>query len=191
MTERKHLLLAVSLGVAVACALLPAAASFGTLLPATGVFLAIASLAAPAVLQTLMVACLAGFLKPTFRVRLSVLRFSFTLEDVELDGYGLEFAGHWMFRWLLPFVTETTLWPVLLVLMAHAAAFAAAAILLAIRERRLAALAALAALVTLTILSVGKELGRRRRVGALNGVVLATWMLSAALAVLADRYGLF
>ena len=102
-------------------------------------------------------------------------------------------SGHspWAERWLLPFVRDSTLWPVLLVVIAHAAAFLAPALLLALRDRRIPAQAALLLLAAFTVDSVWRELRRRGRVGALNGVVLCTWLLSVVLAVVADRYGIF
>ena len=99
--------------------------------------------------------------------------------------------GPWAERWLLPFVRDSTLWPVLLVAIGHAAAFLAPALLLAVRERRLAAQAAVLLLAALTVTSVGKEVRRHRRLGALNAVILCAWLLGVVLAVLADRYGVF
>jgi hypothetical protein len=97
----------------------------------------------------------------------------------------------WAERWLLPFVRDSTLWPVLLVVIAHAAAFLAPALLLALRDRRIPAQAALLLLAAFTINGVWGEIRRRGRVGALNVVVLCIWLLSAVLAVVADRYGIF
>jgi hypothetical protein len=99
--------------------------------------------------------------------------------------------GPWAERWLLPFVRDSTLWPVLLVVIAHAAAFLAPALLLALRDRRITAQAALLLLAAFTVNGVWGEIRRRGRVGALNVVVLCTWLLSVVLAVVADRYGIF
>ncbi|MDH3210981.1 MAG: hypothetical protein OEM05_00680 [Myxococcales bacterium] len=99
--------------------------------------------------------------------------------------------GPWAERWLLPFVHDSTLWPVLLVVIGHAAAFLAPALLLAVRDRRLAAQAAVLILAALTVTSVWQEVRQQRRPGALNGVILCVWLLGGVLAVLADRYGVF
>jgi hypothetical protein len=99
--------------------------------------------------------------------------------------------GPWAERWLLPFVHDSTLWPVLLVLIGHAAALLAPALLLAVRDRRLAAQGAVLVLAALTVTSVGQQVRRQRRLGALNAVILCVWLLGVALAVLADRYGVF
>ena len=102
-------------------------------------------------------------------------------------------SGHspWAERWLLPFVRDSTLWPVLLVAIAHAAAFLAPVLLLALRDQRIPAQAVLLLLAAFTINGVWGEIRRRDRVGALNVVVLCIWLLSVVLAVVADRYGIF
>jgi hypothetical protein len=97
----------------------------------------------------------------------------------------------WVEQWILPFVHDSTLWPVLLVLIGHAAAFLTAALLLALRDRGLGAMAALLGLVFLSVSVVRYEWACLRRPAALSGVVLATWLLSCALAVVADHYGVF
>jgi hypothetical protein len=93
-------------------------------------------------------------------------------------------------RVVMPFVRESTLWPVLIVLVAHVALAIAMALLLALRDRRIASMAALAGLVGLTVAAVSKEL-RRGRPGVLCGLLLASWLLGAALATVADHYGVF
>jgi hypothetical protein len=99
--------------------------------------------------------------------------------------------GPWADRWLLPFVRDSTLWPVLLVAVAHAAVFLAPTLLLAVRDRRAAAQGAVLLLAALTLKSVWQELRRRRRLAALNAVLVCVWLLGIVLAVLADRYGVF
>jgi hypothetical protein len=106
-------------------------------------------------------------------------------------GDGARGYDPWVERWILPFVYESTLWPILVVLIGHAAAFLTAALLLALRDRRLGALAAVLGLLFLSARVVHYEWACRRRPAALSGVVLATWMLSGVLAVVADRYGVF
>ena len=73
----------------------------------------------------------------------------------------------------------------------NAAAFLTAALLLALRDRGVAALAALAILLFMSGRVVTYEWKCRGRPAALGGVVLATWLLSSALAVVSDRYGIF
>ncbi len=97
----------------------------------------------------------------------------------------------WVERWILPFVRESTLWPILLVIIGHAAAFLTAALLIALRDRRPAAGVALLGLLFLSASVVRYEWTRVGRPAALAGVLLATWLLSGALAFVADRYGVF
>ncbi len=99
--------------------------------------------------------------------------------------------GPWVERWLLPFVYEPTLWPILLVLIGHAAAFGTALILLAVRDRNPAALLALALCAFGTLQVVRYELACRGRPAALCGVLAASWLVSGALAIVADHYGVF
>ncbi len=94
-------------------------------------------------------------------------------------------------RLLLPFVDEPTLWPVLLVVVGHAVAFAAPVLLLALRDGRAAGFAGLTALLLPTAATLGYEVRRRGRPGALSGVWLATWVASGCAAAVADHYGLF
>lgn len=94
-------------------------------------------------------------------------------------------------RWLLPFVVEPTLWPILLVLMGHAAAFGTALLLLGVRDHNPAALLALALLTGMSLQVLRYERACRGRPAAFSGVVGATWLLSGVLAWLADRYGVF
>ena len=95
----------------------------------------------------------------------------------------------WVDRVILPFVTEPTLWPILLVAIGHAVAFVTPALLWAVRDGRPAAQAALLGLAFLTLRTLRFDFRRRRRPGALSGIVFSMWILSGVLAVAADRYG--
>lgn len=99
--------------------------------------------------------------------------------------------GPWVERFILPFVREGPLWPILIVVMSHAAAFLAPLLLLSLRDRTSAAGAALAGVALLSAGVVRYEVRRLRRISALSGVLFATWLLSAVLAWIADRYGIF
>ena len=66
----------------------------------------------------------------------------------------------WIDRFILPFVREPTLWPVLIVLIAHAVAFLGPAMLFAVRDQgrgSIAVLALLAALYPSTALNPPKR----------------------------------
>jgi hypothetical protein len=95
----------------------------------------------------------------------------------------------WSDRHILPYLTDSTLWPVLIVVIAHIAAFMAPLILLSLRDRDLLATGGLAVLLVLSFQSLGGE-WRRRRFGPICGLILVTWVLSACTAYFADRWQL-
>jgi hypothetical protein len=94
-------------------------------------------------------------------------------------------------RFILPFVREPTLWPVLLVVIGHAAAAIAPAMLLAVRDRNPTAWLALVVLAALSVSVPVYEVDRQRRPGALSAIVLVAWLLGAGLALVAHHYGAF
>jgi len=83
------------------------------------------------------------------------------------------------------------LWPVLLVVIAHVVAGIAPLLIFALRDGSRGSAATLVALGGATLLGVGLELRGRRRPGSVSAILLATWLASAAGAVLCLRYGLF
>jgi len=97
----------------------------------------------------------------------------------------------WVERFVLVFVRESTLWPVMLVLVGHAAAFLGMAMLLGLRDRRLPALLLLALLMVGTLQAVRIEVAGERRPGALTGLLAGIWVSSAGLAWIAHHYGVF
>ena len=97
----------------------------------------------------------------------------------------------WVDRWLLPAIRESTLFPLLLVVIGHVIAFVAPALLFALRDRRIGAQIALFALAVLTFGCVRFEIRRHRRLDLLSAILLATWLASGVVAWACDRYGLF
>ena len=94
-------------------------------------------------------------------------------------------------RWIAPFVREPLLWPVALVLVAHAVAFLAPVFLLGLRDHRISALGALAGITVLSGAAVRAELARRRKPGVVCGLIATIWLLAAAAAWLAHATGIF
>lgn len=92
-------------------------------------------------------------------------------------------------RWILVFVREPTLWPVLLVVIGHAVALMAPLLLWALLDGHGRSMVALGLLAALSLAGVTWEL-RRRGPGALTGLLASTWALSAGMAWLAHRYDL-
>jgi hypothetical protein len=91
--------------------------------------------------------------------------------------------------WLGPFLTDSLLWPVAIVLGAGLALFGAAILLLAL-ERNAFAWVALLGLLFATADGLRGDL-RRRRLGPGAILILAVWVLSILAAVAASRMGLF
>ena len=96
----------------------------------------------------------------------------------------------WVDRWILPAVRESTLFPLLLVVIGHVVAFAAPALLFAVRDRHTGARVALLALAVLTFGCVRFEIRRHHRPDLLSAILLATWLVSAVVAWACNRYGL-
>jgi hypothetical protein len=93
-------------------------------------------------------------------------------------------------RFVAPFFEEPTLWPVLLVLGAHAALFGALLLAVGVRDRNPFALSALALGVVATA-DVVQRCARARRFGRLGWSVVTLWIGSIAGALLATRFDVF
>ena len=97
----------------------------------------------------------------------------------------------WIERWVLYWVRESTLWPVLVVMVGHVVALGAPLMIWSVRDGSWASAATLAGLAALSAAGVRTEIRARQRPGALTGLVLASWLLTAGGAWLADRTGIF
>ena len=91
--------------------------------------------------------------------------------------------------WIRPYVVESTLWPVLIVVLAHIAAFVAPVVLFALRDRRIPSMAALAVLLVASGSAIGVDVAKRR-VGLITGLVLAAWAITGLFAYFAGRWHL-
>jgi hypothetical protein len=99
------------------------------------------------------------------------------------EGSGLE-------RWLRPYLSDSTLWPVTFVAVVVLVLFGATLVLLAARERNLFAAAALLGLAWIS--ADGVRASRRAgRVGTLGRAIVALWALVALSAAAAIVLGLF
>ena len=97
----------------------------------------------------------------------------------------------WIDRVVLPFVREPILWPILLVVIGHAAAFGAPMLLMGVRDRSLPALGAAALLAVMSVGGIRAERRLRGHIGAFSAILLSTWALSLACAWIAHRYEIF
>lgn len=92
-------------------------------------------------------------------------------------------------RFLRPLLSDSTLWPILIVVMAVLATFFGSVLLVALRRRSLAAAAALLGLAWLTTGPLADS-WRRRRLGPAAGLAVVLWLLAVAVALLGARTGL-
>jgi hypothetical protein len=88
-------------------------------------------------------------------------------------------------RWVMPYVSDSTLWPVLIVVLAHIAAFIAPVVLFAVRDRHYPAMVAVLGTLYLTYGILRYDLRRFRRPATLSLLALITWITS----LLAAYYG--
>jgi hypothetical protein len=97
----------------------------------------------------------------------------------------------WVERWILPALRDSSLLPLVLVIVGHVVAFSAPMLIFALRDRRLGAQMALFGLIALSFGCVRFELRRQRRPGPLSGWIGATWLAAIAAAWACNRYSLF
>ncbi len=93
-------------------------------------------------------------------------------------------------RWIRPYFSDPSLWPVMLVLAAVLTTFGGVLLLLAFAERNLFAQAALALLALMSADGLRPSL-RQRRLGLGAGLILGSWATSGLAAWGALRLGLF
>ena len=87
----------------------------------------------------------------------------------------------WVDRFILYAVRESMLWALLLVVLAHVAAFIATALLAAIRTGHPLGISISLLLVGGTAASVRAEVRRKGRPAGLSWLLLATWSLSGVI----------
>ena len=96
---------------------------------------------------------------------------------------------HWFDTWIRPYVADSTLWPILIVVLASLAAFVAPVVLFALRDRRITSILALAVLLVASGRAIGVDVAKRR-FGVITGLVLAAWAMSGLFAYFAGRWQL-
>ena len=95
-----------------------------------------------------------------------------------------------MDRYLLYSARESMLWGLLIVVLAHFAAFIASALLAAGRTGHPLAVSISLLLIGGTGWGVWAEVRRKGRLAGLTWLLVATWVLSGLTAYVGDRYGL-
>lgn len=90
----------------------------------------------------------------------------------------------WVEQWVMPYLQESALWPVLLALLGHIVVIIAP-ILTSVARGWRPAVVPLFALVLGSGWLVMTDYGRRKRPGVVTAVVLVTWALSGVVAYFA------
>jgi hypothetical protein len=93
-------------------------------------------------------------------------------------------------RWVLPYFEDSTLWPVLLVVLAAIAAFLAPVLASAVRDRHLLSIVAAAVAMLGSLRLVVWEWRVRRRPGGIGVALIVIWGLAAVAAWYGAQGGL-
>ncbi len=96
----------------------------------------------------------------------------------------------WADKWVLPYLDDSGLWPVVAALLGHVAMLLAPLLLGVARDRNPFAIASLLIVAYFSVRVMVTDLRGRWRRGLVTSVVLGTWVLSAAVAYGAAQYGL-
>ncbi|MFT5441824.1 MAG: hypothetical protein ACI8W3_000866 [Myxococcota bacterium] len=89
--------------------------------------------------------------------------------------------------WIMPYITDVSLWPVLVVIVVHVVAFVAPVILYAARGRS-GPIVATVIVVLLTFRGFYWERQTRNKFGAISWLIVTTWIASVIAAYLGGRY---
>lgn len=93
--------------------------------------------------------------------------------------------------WIMPYLRDSSLWPVLVVLVLHVVAFVSPIFLYAVRDRRAGPMVALAILILLTLRGFRWEIRSREKFGAISWLIVVTWLTSVVAAYFADLADFF
>lgn len=105
-----------------------------------------------------------------------------------IDPSGREDDPHGVDLWVMPYIRDSTLWPVLIVLIAHVVAFVSPVLLLALRDRRPGPMVTGVVLVLLSLRGFHWEVQARRKFGAISWIIVTTWVASLVAAYFGDRF---
>lgn len=97
----------------------------------------------------------------------------------------------WVEQWVLPYLREPVLLPVLIALLGHVVVGLSPLMLAVWRTGNPAAIAALALLSAASVGLSLFEARSQRRPGAVTLTIAGTWLASVGVAVLAERTGVF
>jgi hypothetical protein len=113
------------------------------------------------------------------------------MEERERSSEEAAGSGSFIEDKVVPLITEPSLGPIWVVLVAHVAAFGAWSILIAIEQGRIWSYLGVFGLFWLTGSALVAEVRQRGRPGALTVLVLATWAATLGFAFAARHWGIF
>jgi hypothetical protein len=90
--------------------------------------------------------------------------------------------------WIMPYLRDSSLWPVLVVMVVHVMAFVSPVLLYAVRDRRPGPIIALVVVSLLTLRGFRWEMRSRNKFGAISWLIVITWVASAIAAYFASLY---
>jgi ABC-type multidrug transport system permease subunit len=96
---------------------------------------------------------------------------------------------HFVDRWILPYVEDSSLWAVLFVLLAHMVAFVAPVMLFALRDRNIGAMVVAVAMLYGSALTVRWEYRHRGRLSTLTVLLIIIWISGGLGAYFSDKHG--
>ena len=104
---------------------------------------------------------------------------SLPLRDEEPQGVDL---------WVMPYLRDSALWPVLVVLIAHVVAFVAPVLLYAVRDGRIGPRVAIGIVVLLSLRGIYWEIRSRKTFGAIAWLIVVCWLSSFVAAYFANLH---
>ncbi len=89
---------------------------------------------------------------------------------------------------LMHYLEDSALWPIVVVVIGHAVALGSLSLLLALRERRTSAILATLLLLYASFLGVRWEYRRHGHLKTITWLLVITWVISALIAYLGHTY---
>jgi hypothetical protein len=90
--------------------------------------------------------------------------------------------------WVMPYIRDSSLWPVLIVLIVHVVAFIAPLLLYAVRDQRTGPIIAMLFIAGMTLRGFRWEIRTRNEFGAISWLIVVSWIASFVAAYFADRH---
>jgi hypothetical protein len=90
--------------------------------------------------------------------------------------------------WIMPYIRDVSLWPVLVVLIVHVVAFVTPVLLYAIREQRTGPIVCVGIVVLLSLRGIYWEMQARKTFGAISWLIVVSWVSSFVAAYFANLH---